>query len=269
MDGALRVRARCSDGETRIVDSHATAPFHYVPPCRREGELPVLTVVNSSGGVLGGDRLEVALDLGAGAALAVRAQAATKLYRSNRGPARSRSRLRLGERALLDVFLEETIPFAASDYEQTTTATLAAGAVLLFTEIVTAGRIERGECFAFERLAIDFEARASDPAGAPLSLRERYELRSPLEDVASPSILGGATVWGTLYALTPVTIDDAEVEAVDQATNSVAGVRAGATRAPIGLCARALGDSVEAVREALRRGHEVASAASARWRGNA
>src|SRR5262249_7052917 len=120
MNGALHIRIAVQDGETRVIDSYAHAPFHYLPPARRDGAPPLLTVVNSSEGVLGGDVLDVAVALGAGTRLTLRQQAATKVYRSDGQQARSTARFTLGEGAVLDYFPDEIIPFAGSDFVQTT-----------------------------------------------------------------------------------------------------------------------------------------------------
>jgi urease accessory protein len=128
MNGALELRIAVEGTETRVIDSYAHAPFHYLPPVHRAGRSPLLTVVNSSGGVLGGDVLDMTMDLGPGTRLTLRQQAATKVYRSGGQRARSTCRFTLGEGALLDYFPDEIIPFAGSDFSQTTEIELAAGA---------------------------------------------------------------------------------------------------------------------------------------------
>src|ERR1700741_3582211 len=76
-------------GEAHVVESYARAPFHYLPVSRRDGGLPVLTLVNSSGGVLGGDALEVTVALLPGRADSVRRQ---RLHADDSSHARTRSR---------------------------------------------------------------------------------------------------------------------------------------------------------------------------------
>ena len=264
MNGALSVRVETEDGAMRVVRSYTRAPFHYLPVSHRDGGLPVLTLVNSSGGVLGGDVLDVEIALGAGSELAVRAQAATKLYRSKRGEARATCRFELGEGALLDYFPEELIPFAGSDYAQTTRVALAPRAVALVAEIVAAGRLERGERFAFSRLLI--EVACAGPHSVT-RLHDRSELRPAAADVSADSVLGDATVWGSLYLLTLDETDGALVDRLDECLSSVDGHAGGVSRAPIGLVGRMAGTSVEAIRDAFQSARELALAALRRSSG--
>lgn len=258
MDGALRVRVEDRCGETRVIDSYAKAPLHFFPLSRRGDDLPVLTLVNSSGGIIGGDRLDVDIDLGKRTHLAIRSQSATKLHRSSRGTALARSRFRLAEGALLDYFPEETIPFAESDFEQVTEATLAPGAVLLFVEIMAAGRLERGERFAFRRLLVDFRCRAPGRRGGMGGLRDRYDLQPSTQRLGASPILGEATIWGTLYLLTTSPLEDPLIEAIDESLRSSPDCLGGATRGPLGACGRVIGNSLEALRAVLQRTRDLA-----------
>lgn len=255
MDGILRIRVAAEGGETRVTDSYARAPFHYLPPSRRKGDLPRLTIVNSSGGVLGGDRLEVEVEVGAGAALSLRTQAATKIYRSERGPARSDCRFRLAEGAFLDYFPDEIIPFAGSDYAQTSEIDLAPGASMLLAEVVCAGRIARGERFAFNRLVLDLTCSA---AGSCRRLRDRADLRPREGRWESEAILGEASIWGSFYLLRAEPLDASLIDAVDERLRSVEDGAGGATAGPAGLFGRVLGSSLDSVRETLGRARDAA-----------
>ncbi|MFI5367000.1 MAG: urease accessory protein UreD [Candidatus Binatia bacterium] len=249
MDGALRIRIAAQDGESRVIESYAHAPFHYLPPMHRDGAPPLLTVVNSSGGVVGGDVLDMQVDLGRGSTVMLRQQAATKVYRSETGPARSCCRFRLADAAVLDYFPEEIIPFAGSDYAQTTEITLAPGATALFGEIVTAGRLARGERFAFTRLDLDLQCTGN----GTLLLRDRAELRPAQQPLDNPALLGDATIWASFYALTTQPLPAVLIEAVDDVLHSVAAGAGGATAAPAGLVGRVVGTSLDTVRAAMQR----------------
>jgi urease accessory protein len=248
MKGELRVRLAAADGHTRVTESYAHAPFHYLPPRAFAGEPPLLTVVNSSGGVLGGDALDMSFSIGPGAAI-LRTQSATRIYRSESGPARCTCRFQLGANAFLDYFPDEIIPFAGSSYAQDTHVDLEGGAVMLLSEIVTAGRLARGEEFAFTRLALDVRCTGG---GSPL-LRDRSDLRPLERPLGSGAILHETTVWGSLYLLTTDPIETALIETVDETFRSMAEGVGGATAGPIGMVARAVGASVDTVRDALQR----------------
>lgn len=248
MDGALRVRVDVHDGESRVTESYARAPYHYLPIIQRDRDLPLLTIVNSSGGILGGDVLDARIDLGARAAVVLRQQAATKVYRSACGPARSFCHFVLGEGAWLDYFPDEIIPFAGSEYSQTTRVELARHAVMLFGEIVTAGRLARGERFAFTRLTLDIQCAAGDA----LLLRDRADLEPACQQLENPAVLGDATLWGAFYLFTTAPVGGALVEDVDEILRAAGDGLGGASTAPSGIVGRVVGGSLETVRDALQ-----------------
>ena len=68
-------------------------------------------LINTAGGLTGGDRLDCALDAGPGAALTVTTQAAERVYRRARPTRRVETRLTLGAGAGLDWLPQETILF--------------------------------------------------------------------------------------------------------------------------------------------------------------
>lgn len=259
MDGRLSIRVAVRQGESRVVDNSASAPFHYlpyVPGSRRAKDAALVTLVNSSGGVLGGDRLALDVELDREARLELVTQSATRLYRSIRGPARMTQQLRLGTGASLDYLPDEIIPFAGSDFEQTTEVDLAPGARAILAEVVAAGRLARGERFAFTRLVLDLRC----VAGGRLVLRDRAELEPARRPIDRPGILGDAGAWASFYVLYGASrVEPDVIEAIDRALAGVEGGRGGATASPAGVVGRAVGAEVEPLREAIARAREIAA----------
>jgi urease accessory protein len=254
MNGKLHLRLGVSDGSTQVSDCYAHAPFHYLPPRTLSGEPPLLTIVNSSGGVLGGDQLDITIELDAGAMLTLRTQAATKVYRSKGEAAHSRCRFSLGANARLDYFPDEIIPFAGSDYEQLTLIELGSGATALVGEVVTVGRLARDERFAFTRLALDLRCTS---AGS-LLLRDRAEIRPAEQHLTASGILAAATVWGAFYYFTMDPVESRLVERIDEALCAVESGVGGASRSLCGVIGRVAATSVQSVHESLQRAREVA-----------
>lgn len=112
--------------------------------------MPEVQITNPAGGVLGGDRLEVGVDLAPGARATVLTQAANKAYGGPEALQRTLVRVEVG--AVLEYLPHHLIPYAGSDYRQETTFHLAPDAALLAWDGYAAGRVARGERFAFRRL---------------------------------------------------------------------------------------------------------------------
>jgi urease accessory protein len=102
-------------------------------------------VVNTGGGITGGDRLAIALEIAAGAEVCVTSQAAEKIYRSDGPPARIETRLRLVAGAALDWLPQETILYDGACAERSLRVEMSAGAQLTIVEQVMLGRAAHGE----------------------------------------------------------------------------------------------------------------------------
>jgi urease accessory protein len=102
-------------------------------------------LVNSAGGLAGGDRMDVDCRLDRGASAILTTQSAEKIYRADTAPAQVAVRLSLDERAALCWLPQETILFDGARVARTLDVTLAASAKLTLLEIVVFGRIARGE----------------------------------------------------------------------------------------------------------------------------
>lgn len=102
-------------------------------------------IVNTSGGVVGGDQLMLDAACEAGATASFSTQSADKIYRAQRDPARMVVNLDLGERAHLAWLPQETILFNGARIERRLNVTMAHDACLTLCEAVICGRSAMGE----------------------------------------------------------------------------------------------------------------------------
>jgi urease accessory protein len=102
-------------------------------------------IVNTGGGVAGGDSYRVSLELGEGAQVEATTPSAERIYRSNGPPAAVATRLLLGPRARLDWLPQETLMFEGAKLERRLEAEMSAQASLLIAETVVFGRLAMGE----------------------------------------------------------------------------------------------------------------------------
>lgn len=103
-------------------------------------------LLNTAGGMTGGDRFDLGVTLDAGAEATVTTAAAEKIYRSRDGePASLRVRLDLGQGASLAWLPQPTILFDQSWLDRRTEASLAGDARLLAAECLIFGRAAMGE----------------------------------------------------------------------------------------------------------------------------
>lgn len=102
-------------------------------------------LVNTSGGLTGGDRLRVEVNLGAGESLTVTTQAAERICRAASDVAKLDQRLRLEAGARLDWLPQETILFNGAALERRLTVDMAEDARFLGLETYVFGRAAHGE----------------------------------------------------------------------------------------------------------------------------
>jgi urease accessory protein len=109
-------------------------------------------LVNTGGGVAGGDSYRVALTLGPDAAVEATTTAAEKIYRSDGPPARIATALELGPGARLRWLPQETLVFDGARLERTLSIDIAASCELLAVETLVFGRLAMGETCIDARL---------------------------------------------------------------------------------------------------------------------
>jgi urease accessory protein len=148
---AARLRAR---GEARAIFAQAGAGAEPVRVFetgglrlrfpRASGNCEAV-LINTGGGMAGGDRADVAITLEAGAQVLFTTQSAEKVYRSGGETAKVAARVAIGAGARLEWLPQETILFEGARFARRLAIDLAADARLLLVEAVTFGRIAMGE----------------------------------------------------------------------------------------------------------------------------
>jgi urease accessory protein len=102
------------------------------------------------GGLVAGDQTQLDLTVGTGASCFLGTQSSTKVYRNPGGRPCSHATHAVVEADSLLVFAPEPVqPFAQSRYAQRQEFRLATGAGLVLLDWLTAGRVARGERWAF------------------------------------------------------------------------------------------------------------------------
>ncbi|TMV42689.1 urease accessory protein UreD, partial [Thioclava sp. BHET1] len=142
--GRAAVVIGCARGRMRLEGLHQSGSAKAFLP-RVHDPVPEVVFLNTSGGLTGGDRLSYSLRLGAGAAAVAATQTAERAYRSGAGHAELEIALELGAGAALDWLPQETILFERSALRRRTRVEMAADARLVLAECVVLGRAAMGE----------------------------------------------------------------------------------------------------------------------------
>lgn len=193
----LRFEHRPDQDRTVLTACRQQAPLRIVRAFPVDDGAALVHLHNVSGGVLGGDRLDLNVQVGAGARVQITTTGATRVYRCRPGmpPAEQHTTVRVERDGLLEYLPDPLIPFAGSRYRQQTRIELADGAGLFWWEAVAPGRDASGEVFAYDLLEIIFELSAAD---RPVAI-ERMRLEPHVHPLSSPARLGPYRYFASLY----------------------------------------------------------------------
>jgi urease accessory protein len=142
--GRIALSVAASGGVTRRTRVHEDGSLRVRFPNAGADALEAV-IVNTGGGMTGGDRLKVEIVLGEGASLIAGTAAAEKIYRSTGPDAEMNVRLNVGAGAKLSWLPQETILFDRARLSRRIDVDLAESATLLMAEAVVFGRSAMGE----------------------------------------------------------------------------------------------------------------------------
>jgi len=156
MRAQLRLAFSAVDGRTKLHCPQQDPPWKVVRAFPNLAGESLIHLNNVSGGIFGGDQLNLHVDIGPGAAAQITTTGSTRLYRPRQEAADAMliNEIYLGEGALLEYLPDSIIPFRDARCEQRTDIHLEAGATLLWWEILAPGRMASGESFAYTSLRI-------------------------------------------------------------------------------------------------------------------
>jgi urease accessory protein len=256
-DGSLSLRFERRGAATVLAGCRFTLPLQVMTPLAldvpgRAGAPPetrpcVVSLLNPTGCVLGGDDLRIEVCAGPGAHALLTTPSATKVHRAD-GPAAVQDvRLTVGPGAVLEWVPDHTIPHAGAAFRQRLRAAVAAEATLMVVDAFAVGRVARGERFRFRQL--ESALLITDDEG--WLVHDRF-------------VLGGEAVWAglgfcegmpyvaTIAVVTPVPVATLAQAAAD-ALAAVGGARGGVGRLPRrGVLVRCVAESAPALGDAVR-----------------
>ncbi len=150
--GRIALSVRAIEGRNAIDDLGQAGCGRLLFPVRPASAPLEAVVVNTGGGLTGGDRFRVSVEAGPGADVTLTTQACEKVYAAARAagavsalPARVSTRLKLGPGAALRWLPQETILFEGSALARTLGVEMAEDSTFLAVEAILLGRQAMGE----------------------------------------------------------------------------------------------------------------------------
>lgn len=198
--GVGRLSVQQLDGRTRINRLYQEGCAKIRIPKTYHGTALEAVMINSSGGVTGGDRMSWSFEAGANTHLMLTTQACEKVYKSSGGVAANTVTLKAGRAARLAWLPQETIVFDRAGFSRAITADLAADAEALFLEPIILGRRSMGEHVK----SADLRDRWRISQNGRLVHAEDFCLGGDIASVLSQRpVTGGLTAFATLLFMSP------------------------------------------------------------------
>ncbi|WP_371345808.1 urease accessory protein UreD [Ancylobacter sp. IITR112] len=218
--GRLLVEARALDGRTvrGRIEEEGFARVRF-PRSGRRGRALEAVMINTGGGLAGGDASQSCLVAGRDAQLVVTTQAAEKIYRSDGATSRIEVELVAEACASLHWLPQSTIVFDGARVERSIAAEVAPDARLLLVEPVILGRTARGERVSHGSLADRWRIRRDGRLIYADGLQLDGDIAATLDRRATA---GGWAAFATLLLVAP------DAEARLEAARGALGLDSGA-----------------------------------------
>jgi urease accessory protein len=221
--GGAELHLARSGAVTRIAHLHQVSPARILFPTPEPGEPPLGALVNTAGGLAGGDALRFDLRLGAGADAILCTPAAEKIYRSLGPATRIDVSVAVGAGATLEWLPQETILFDRARLERRIAVAIAPDARLLFAEMLVFGRQARGEVMRAGLLRDLWRLRRGDALLWADGLSLEQDLAARLQDRFG---FAGAEAMASLVLAMPGSLEPLR-EALREAGAAASLVRPG------------------------------------------
>ncbi|GAA0784952.1 urease accessory protein UreD [Roseibium denhamense] len=212
VNGVGRVGFAYSNGQTRLSDLYQSGAAKIRLP-KVYDQAATAVLINTAGGLTGGDRLSLSARVGAGAHAIVTTQTAERAYRSLGTSAEMTSTLTVADGGLLEWLPQEAILFDHSNIQRTVRADLTGNARLLMCEGFVLGRAAMGETLT--KLTFKDSWRISRDGRLVFADDVR------LDDDPAASMLGKATGGGGLAV---ATVLDCRLDAEDHIAHARASL---------------------------------------------
>jgi urease accessory protein len=227
------VAERAPDGRTYLSRQRQRFPLRLTTPLYLDPARPGMAFIyvqNPTGGLFEDDDHTLTLSARPGALVHLTTQAASKVYRADRGLARQRLALTVAAGAFAEYVPDTLIPHAAARLEQKIVADVETGGALILSEAVAPGRVAFGEAFEYSSLAFTTRISCSGEETAVDSL-----LLDPGElDPRRPGVLGDHLYLASLFAVAPGADSAALARTMSQAADHAPGCVVGTGTLPSG-----------------------------------
>ena len=201
--GILDVELKENDKlKTVITKQFSQVPLQIQRAVYPENSLPgmaYLYIISPSGGILQGDRYKTDIILKNNSTCHITTQGATRIYSMNSNSASQMVNITLDENCYLEYIPDQIIPYQNSRYYQKVNLNIHDNATLIYSEVLTPGRIAMNENFDYDICYLRTYCKNQKNKFRCL---ENMKIEPKENDMKVKGILGKYDIVGTVYILT-------------------------------------------------------------------
>ncbi|EJC80958.1 urease accessory protein UreH [Rhizobium leguminosarum bv. trifolii WSM2297] len=199
-EGRGHLAAKLLDGRTRLRELYQEGAAKIRLPDTFDASMEAV-IINTAGGLTGGDRMDWSVVAGAGTKIDVTTQACEKIYKASAGTAEVTTRIEVGAGARVDWLPQETILFDRASLFRRLDVDLDEGADFLAVEAVLLGRKAMGETVETGLFRDRWRIRRS---GRLIHAEELRLSEGVAALAARQAVLGGQVAFATLLYAGPL-----------------------------------------------------------------
>ncbi|NND85942.1 MAG: urease accessory protein UreD [Nitrosopumilus sp.] len=201
--GIIDLELQADDtGKTVITKQFSQVPLQIQRAVYPENLLPkmmYLYIISPSGGILQGDRYRTDILLKNKSICHITTQGATRIYSMNSNSASQILNIIVKENCYLEYIPDQIIPYKNSRYYQKVNLNVHNNSTLIYSEILTPGRVAMGESFEYDICYLRTHCRNQDKK---IRFLENTKIEPKKQKLNNFGILGDYNVVGTIYIFT-------------------------------------------------------------------
>ena len=242
------------NSKTAVKEQYSRVPLFTQRALYLEEALPemaYLYIISPSGGILQGDRYRMDITLRKSAKAHITTQGASRIYRMEKNFATQVLNINVDEGCYFEYIPDQIIPYRDSRFYQVANLRVHDKATLLYSEIITPGRVARGELFEYD--VCYMKVVAANQEGT-LRFADIAVLEPKKRDMRLFGILEKYETVGNMYVLAPTShVADLNTKINASLQGFSKELVAGSTVLPAnsGVMVRMLGDTASTLGNAV------------------
>ncbi|MDG7050057.1 MAG: urease accessory protein UreD [Nitrososphaerota archaeon] len=202
--GILKITLEMDEekNKTLVTQQYSKAPLltqkalHYDVA---NPSMAYLFLMSSSGGVLQGDRYHVEISVKNRGIANITTQGATRIYKMDSNYATQFVDIDVDDNSYLEFLPDQIIPYKKSRYFQQVKITSGIDSTIVYSEVITPGRVAMGELFDYDLCYLRLAAKNK---GGKTLFMDAARLDPKEQQFSQIGVLGTKSVFGTLYIIT-------------------------------------------------------------------